>query len=278
MPTTRRRRRSAEEDDEPRRKRPRREKEEKSGLSVKTYSGLNERRMASKSGGANDKIYLIADKTVTVQFMTDPDGFLEYDIHGFRESGAWKFVPCAGDDCPLCEDEDRDVSRTAYRFAAVAWDCNRKQLGVIEGPNSLSMRILKRYKSLANLGKERLFTKKTWDITRLDTKPIQYDVDTGSMPSQKVPSDKTIDLKKWVQKEMERYYGDDMPGSDSNAKRRTSLDDDEADDDDDEKVYTRTELKTMEPRALKKLARSLDIDITGLNSRSIINAIIEEQE
>ena len=64
----------------------------------------------------------------------------------------------------------------------------------------------------------------------------------------------------------------------SDGKRKTSLDDDDDDGDDDDETYTRSELKAMQPRQVKKIARGLDIDTEGLNNRSIINAILEEQE
>ncbi len=83
---------------------------------------------------------------------------------------------------------------------------------------------------------------------------------------------------RWVQKEMQRYYGDDMPGASTDTKRRTSLDDDDDDSSEDDESYTRTELKAMTPRALKKVAIDLDLDIADMSTRSIITAILEEQE
>ena len=279
MAVARRRRRPAEDEDEAPR-RPRRAREEpkeepkNEGLSVKTYSGLSEKRMAAKSGGNNSKIFMMADKPVTVQFLTAPDKFLEYDLHCFKESGGWKFVPCAGEECPLDQDEDREVSKTTYTFAALAWDCTRKQVGIIEGRNGLAMRIMKKYK----MSPEK-FLKRTWEITKLDILPKgQFDVEMSEEPYTTVPKDKWIDLEDWVQKEMQRYYGDDMPGASTDTKRRTSLDDDDDEPAEDDESYSRTELKAMTPRALKKVAIDLDIDVADMSTRSMITAILEEQE
>ena len=74
----------------------------KKGLSVKTYSGLNKKRYEQKGGGGN-RVILKPGETVALQFLHEPDSFVEFDMHRFKEGGNWSYVPCLGDDCPLCE-------------------------------------------------------------------------------------------------------------------------------------------------------------------------------
>lgn len=92
----------------------------KKGLSVKTFKGLDKKRMESKGGGANAgaRVILKDGDTIPLQFAVDPTDFTEFEIHQWQEDGRWHNVPCLGDGCPLCDDESESKSKTKYRFAA----------------------------------------------------------------------------------------------------------------------------------------------------------------
>jgi hypothetical protein len=224
------------------------------GLSPTIYKGLNETRM--RKGSNTPRLILKQGDTATVQFITSIKDFREYDMHSFQERNRWMYVPCAGDGCPLCEDEDPDVSKVSYRFCCNVWVPKEKKVLVLEGPKDLSGRIALRYK-----GNKKAFRKRMYDVSKLKTTPVSYDVERSDGRTIDPDSVELIDLDKFIMDEMERYFGDSTPKPVKGG--RSSLDDDDDDDDEDadDDEYDMEELLDMEASEVRAIAKGLGIKI-----------------
>lgn len=233
------------------------------GLSVKTFGGLNEKRYTK--GQSVDRVTFKKGETVTVQFVAPIDDsaqWKEIDQHQFQDDG-WKYVPCLGDDCPLCDDEDRDVSKTSYRFFTNVYDFSQKRFAVLEGPKDLSSRIARKFKQ-AEKRKKGKFLKTVYDVSKLDQSPVTYEVDIeDDRKPVTVDPKKLIDLDAYIQGQAKRYFGDDMPSEGSKKKkggkdkRKSSLDDDEDYIEDEE--YDEDDLDDMSDKEIKSIAKGMKI-------------------
>lgn len=243
------------------------------GLSAKVYSGLSKSRIAQRAASNTPRLILDKGQTKTIQFLDSPATMKEYDTHSFREKGGWKYVPCLEGKCPLCEDEEREVSKTSYRFLANVWSFKDKKVVVLEGGVELSEKILSRFDR-----KKKFFMKRTWDITKMSGERVTYDIDQGEKAVLKDTSDlKLYDLDDYIAAQLQRYYGTDVP--DTSKAKRTSLDDD---DDADEDEYDEETLEEMSSKELKKVARSLGVSLTNkdgdpASSKLLIKRILKEQ-
>lgn len=241
------------------------------GLSPMLHKGLNDKRMASGSGN-NMAVRYKTGETIEAQFAVDPDDFLEYDLHRFQsgkgKNAKWNYVPCAGEGCPLCDDEDPEVSKTTYRFAAPIWSFADKEMKVLEGPKTLAQQIGRKFKR-AEKKKKGSFVKKTYDISKLDTVPVSYETEEGDSKPVDLKGKTLPDLTAFVTSQMTRYYGDDMTDT-----RKSSLDDEDAQDD----TFSKKELKAMSPKKLAKAAAAVGVKVKkGAEDSEIIAAILEEQ-
>lgn len=198
------------------------EKSKGKGLNPKLFSGLDKKRIEKKSSGNfGQRVNLGKGTTLPLQFTGTPedgDHFMEFDIHVWQE-GTWNYVPCAGDDCPLCSDEDEGRRKTSYRFIASVYNHKEKKIQVLEGPKDLAQRIFYKYSR-----KPEKFIDRVYDITKFPTQPISYGVDVGDddpLKASVLKKETPIDLAAYVKGEMERYYGNlDTP-------KASALDDDE---------------------------------------------------
>lgn len=243
-----------------------------SALKPQIFKGINKNRLSSMGKSNFPRVKIKDDETVTLVFLTDLSGFREFDQHQWREGGSWKYVPCAGKSCPLCEDEDEDVSKTRYRFCANVYNCGDKEVQILDGPGTMAQRIaLKAEKRKKN------FLKLAWDITRLSTTPTSYDVDQSDDDVPKKAKDaKLLDLDAYIAEQMTRYFGEDIPKGGS----KSALDDD--DDDADEDEYTKSDLKNMSRKELVRVAKDMkvktkDSDGDPLEESAIIKRILKKQ-
>lgn len=246
------------------------------GLSVRTFGGLNKKRYTKKSGGGDRVQFDEKKPTVCLQFVApidDADWWVEIEQHVFREDGKWNYVPCLGEGCPLCEDEDSDVSKTSYRFFTCVWNFKTKRYEILEGPKDMSGRIAFRYEK-----KKKSFLSRTWDVTRMDTTPVSYDVESGDKAAIKIDKKKLIDVGKYIDAAAKRYFGDDMPTG--KTPKRSALDDDDYDEDDE---YDEDELLEMDKGEVKDIAKSLGIklkdkDDEPRSKKTLIKLILKRQE
>lgn len=256
------------------------------GLSPRTFKGLNKKRMEKKGGNFN-RIVLKQGDTKTVQFLDGIEEFLEYENHAFKDGSRWQYVPCAGDDCPLCADEDHEVSKTGYRFCANVYSFEDKKVLILEGPKDLAGRVAGRYERVAKKGGS--WTKLTWDVSKLPTTPVSYDVERADDRPVRLDGLERHDLEEYVTGEMVRYFGDDMPTAKSGKPGPSSLDDDDDWDDededefDDEEAYTEDELLAMKPSELGEAAEEVGLSMKGKkitkdNRKKLIAAIIRKQQ
>lgn len=197
------------------------------GLSPKTFGGLNKKRMEKKQSGGGRRVQLRQGDTLPVQFLGKPDNedaFIEFEIHNFQEDGRWYYVPCAGDDCPLCQDDDDKRRRTSYRFATNVWDHKEGKVKILEGPKDLAGRIFYRFERAPEK-----FLKRVWEVSKFPTTPVSYSLDLAEEKAVSLAKQKAMDLEDYLVKEMEAYYGEDMPSA-------SALDDDDDDDLDDDDI------------------------------------------
>lgn len=247
------------------------------------FGGLNKSRYAKKGVGA-DRIQLGQGDSGTFQFVapiTDEKMWKEIWQHQFNDGG-WKYVPCLGDDCPLCDDDERDVSKTTYRFFTVVWDSKEKKLAVLEGPKDLSGRIARKF-SKAEKRKKGSFLTQTYEITKLKTTPVSYEVDEGGKKAVSIDLKKAPDLDAYIEDQKLRYFGDDLPKSKKGKKKepkRTALDDD---DDAQEDGYDEEELEEMDWSDLKKYAKQLGVKLVDKDGEkrkrpALIKLILKKQD
>lgn len=232
------------------------------GLTPQVFSGLNRKRMAKGTGG--NRCQVPQGTTVTVMILDTPDEMMEFNQHQFRDGGKWNYVPCAGDNCPLCQDDDEDVRKIHYRFITNVYNMASKQVEILEGPKSLSGRIMQRYDSIFKKKKKvskanAAFLAKVYDISKLKTTPVEWDVETADddrLSESKYEKLKKFDLKKDIEASMERYFGDGVPAGGS----KTALDDDDEEDEDyEEDEYDEDDLEEMDRAAVVKIAKGLGI-------------------
>lgn len=245
------------------------------GLSPKTFRGLNKKRMEKKGGNFN-RVVIKQGDSVVVQFLEPIEEFVEYENHSFRDGARWQYVPCAGDDCPLCADDDPDVSKTGYRFCCNVYNFKEKKVQILEGPKDLAGRIAHRYERRA-----KSWLKRTWEISKFPTTPVSYDVESADDRPVRPDGLERHDLMKYITDEMLRYFGDDIP-SPSKGGGPSSLDDDWDDEEDsfDDDEYTKEDLLDLGPAALKEAAESVGVSvkkITKENRKKVISAILKKQ-
>lgn len=253
------------------------------GLTPQTFGGLNASRYKKKSG-FGDRLQLKQGDSADVQFVapiSDQDQWKEISQHQFQDRGKWNYVPCLGDDCPLCDDDDRDVSKTTYRFFTNAYSFKDKKVVIVEGPKDLSGRIARKF-GRCEKRKKGSFLKKTWEISKLATTPVSYEVEEADRKVVTIDPKQLVDLDAYIKAEAERYFGDDMPTtSGKKESKRTALDDD--DDEADEDFYDEEELEEMEWADLKRYAKQLGVKLVDKEGEkrkrpALIRLILKKQD
>jgi len=217
-------------------------------------------------------------ETCTVQFLSKPEDFTEFETHSWSDGSRWNFVPCAGDECPLCQDEDSDKRKKSYRFACLVYSFRDKAVKVLEGPKDLAGRIFFRYER-----KPTMFTKRTYEITKLATTPVSYDFAVGeddlvSAATLKKASEK-VSVDEYLELELKAFYGNELPeASGKGLAEEPDEDEDEDEDEDDETEevsYSLGDLRKMKIAKLTEIAEELDIDVDDMDKTDIIEAIVE---
>lgn len=233
------------------------------GLNPKLYNkGLSKKRMAK--GSAGNRLRIKQGETAPVMFLETPEDMQEFDQHQFRDGNNWQYVPCAGEECPLCDDEDGDRSNTRYRFCCNVYSLKERRVLILEGPKDLSSRIMFRYERSPEK-----FMKRVFDITMMDTQPVSYSVDRADEDPVRTTDlkKKRHDKSKYIREQMERFYGEKMPN-------RSSLDDDDEDSD----SFTKSELMEMDKKELKSVAKEFGIKTADRTRKEIVKRILKAQE
>jgi hypothetical protein len=123
------------------------------------------------------------------------------------------------------------------------------------------------------------FLKKTWDISKMATTPVSYDVEGGDDNPVQIKTAKLIDLDKYIDGEAKRYYGDSMPTA--KGKGKSALDDDDDDAEDDE--YDQDDLEAMSPKRIKRIAKEMKIKTVNpktdepRSTKTLIKLILKKQ-
>lgn len=232
------------------------------GLSVKTYSGLNEKRMQQKSGG--NRVVIEKGSTIPVQFLQKVSEFVEFDQHSWQEGGQWWYVPCTGDEtCEPCQSEDEKKRKKGYKFLANVFNLKERKVQILEGPKTLATQIFYKYQR-----KPVAFLKRVYDITKFPTNPISYNFELAEEQAVKTAGLKLLDLNDYLDSQLDRYYGEggEAPAKGgANSLDDTEYDEDEeydGDDDDDLLAYGEEadEGDRDAIRHLTKLAKQNDLD------------------
>lgn len=246
----------------------------------KVFGGLHKDRYEKRARGA-DRLELQQGDSAVVQFVapiTDEKFWKEIDQHQFQDKG-WRYVPCLGEGCPLCDDDDKDVAKTTYRFFTVVWDFKEKRLAVAEGPKDLSGRIGRRYEGLKKKGKEDTFLKKTYLVSKNKTTPVSYDIETDDKKPVKIDLSKAPDLDAYIEDQKVRYFGEDLPKATKKKGKgkkgqKTALDDDAAEDDE----LTKDELNDLSDKKLTAYAKEVGIKKPDVSDRKgLIKQILKKQ-
>jgi hypothetical protein len=256
---------------------PKNKKSNSKGGMARVYKGLNKARYTQK-GGSGNRVMMKESQTVPLQFLTDPSGFVEYDEHQFKVGGQFSYVPCIGDDCPLCDDEDRDISKSRYTMLANVYNLKEKKVQILKGGKDLAGKIMLRFER-AEKKKPGTFLKRVFDITPMPGAFRTYDVAVAEEDPVKIANLTAFDLEEEVEKSIKEYYGDNLPDGSSKSSLDSDDDDDDDDEDEDEKsVHTEAELKKLKIKDLRAIADELDIDHEDVAKADLIAAILEEQD
>lgn len=206
----------------------------KKGLSAKFAKGLNKKKIKQK--GTGKVLFIKKGSTVPVQFLQTPEDFIEYEVHSWQEGGDWIYVPCTGKGCPQCGDEEEKYNKKAYRMATNIYNLENKQVQILQGPKDLAGRILYRYER-----KPASFLKRVFDVTKFDGNPVTYQFELAEEKPASTKGLKLHDLEKYLEEELVRFYGDDVPSpedledddDDTEEEEDNGEDEDEDEDDDD---------------------------------------------
>lgn len=249
------------------------------GLSVQTFAGLNKKRLAAAaSGGGGQRVKLVAGTPIPLQFLTTPAEFKEYRTHSFREDGSWTYVPCLGKKiCPLCKNEEEDVSKTSYRFCANVYNVAEKKVQILDNGSEMAQQIFYRWER-----SPKKFLKKLYEASRFDGKRTSYEVipaeeQDDALDEKALKKLKLHDLQAYIDDGAKRYYGDELPEEDAlddDDDDESDDDDDDADSDDDEDDDDDGEdLDDMGVSELKKKAKELGIKPVPSTKPKLIKAI-----
>lgn len=209
------------------------------GLTPKTFQGMSRTKVMAGGGGGTGaykhRVKMKKGTSHVLQFITGLDEFLEYEQHVFRDDeGRWRFVPCGGEDCPLCHDEREDVARTSYSFACLVWNFREKRVMILAGGKKLGLKIYQKWEKCGANANARIrnkkFVQRVYEITALPTNPADWIVDLEPDVRPKDPKilqaqakkKDAPDLEAYVKEEMEFYFGNSMP-------KASSLDEDDED-------------------------------------------------
>lgn len=263
------------------------------GGKVKSIAGL--KTSMKKGGGAGYLSRVPADGSLTVRFLTEPIGWIEYWEH---YDSVRKFYPCT-DDCPGCLEGDRP----SQRYLANAVDVSETRVIPLVMPKTMAASVLKKYEKYGTL------LDRDYELTRsgqgYDT---EYEVTPEIPTNMKLDRFDLLDLWEILEGQLgmaddasdDDDDDDDVPAPKAKAKRAPVAEDDDdddveddddiEDDEDDDEVdaddedgdtYTREDLEGLGLRELKKVAQEAGwsaADLKGLDADAIIDTILGEDD
>lgn len=259
------------------------------GGKIKSIAGL---KSSLKKGGSGYLTRVAADSALTVRFLTEPTGWVNYWEH---YDDVRKFFPCT-DDCPGCLEGDRP----SQRYLANALDVAETRVVPLVMPKTMAASVLKKYEKYGTL------LDRDYELTRsgqgFDT---DYDVTPESPSKMNIDRYDLLDLWELLEGQLATADGDDedeaddVPAPKAKAKKRPEPvdedddDDDDVDEDDDEDdeaddedaddedgdAYTRDDLDGLGLRELKKIARDAGweaSDLKGMDVDALVDLILGE--
>ncbi len=267
------------------------------GLSVLTFGGLNAENYTAGVGLGDRLKFEKKGKEYPVQFTGEPDNeklFVEFFQHQFRDKQGWRYVPCLGEDCPLCSDEEEEVRKRRYRFVTNVYSFRDKKVVIWEGPKDAATRIGRRYESVmkaikaAGGGKKKEgkkgkkggdvvpFLERVYGITQNDVSPVTYDVAVLEDQPVKIDPKDLHDLHRYINSAAERFYQGKPAASKKSDKKKgkSALDAGPTQED----SFTEEQLKGLSEKKLIKAAKSFEIDTDGVDPAKLIKKILKAQK
>lgn len=206
-------------------------KRDEDSILVPTTGGL--KKKSFKRRGEDNRTRIKEGETIPVQFSCMPTNkklFKEFRAHSWREGkNKFSWVPCLGEDiCPLCDDDDPDISKDSYAFITPIYNFKTKKYEILRGGANMAGKISIRFEKLKKVGKEKRWLTKAWDIMAIPAAFTDYDVSQSDTKKViELDESKLLDLDKWLLDRLHEHYGDELPSA-------SSLDDDEDEDDEDD--------------------------------------------
>ena len=252
------------------------------GGKVKSIAGL--KSSLKKGSGAGYLSRVPADGALTVRFLTEPTGWVNYYEH---YDAVRKFYPCS-DDCPGCLEGDRP----SQRYLANAVDVAEGRVIPLVMPKTMAASVLKKYEKYGTL------LDRDYELTR-SGQGFDTDYEVTPEPPSKMNLDRfdALDLWELLEGQLDMADNseadsddeddaDDVPAPMS-KKRAVAPQDkeddvDDEDDEDDEDVdgaYTRDELEAMGLRELKAIAKESGwsvADLKGLDVDALVDLLLGE--
>lgn len=175
--------------------------------SAKTFKGIKKKNLEKKAFG--DAVFVPKTGILSVQFLDGPDQWDEYYTHIWQEGATWKFVPCTmEEDCELCNHEDSKIKRQNYQFAAHILNIDEKKVQILTGPKALAARLFAKFERSEETASGS-FVKRVWDLSRLED--AGYDVERSEKKAINPKGMSRPDIDKYLEDQMNRYYGDNKP-------------------------------------------------------------------
>lgn len=245
-----------------------------------------------KKGGAGYLTRVPKDGSMTVRFLTEPEGnWVEYMEH---YNADFNFFPCVEGDCVGCENQ-KDGDYPSKRFLANALDVEEGKVVPLVLPKTLAAALMRRYDRYGTL------TDRDYTLMRTgDGFDTTYDVEAEAPTKVNVKRYDLLDLEEALEKQLPGAEVDDededdepeIPAKKFGGKKRRPApepedeDDDVEDDEDDEEEvdepeWTRDSLDGKSLRELKRIAHDngyKPVDTKGLDVDALIDLIVGDDE
>jgi hypothetical protein len=170
------------------------------------------------STGAGRLQWIPANGSITVRFLTEPDGWANYLEH--YDKGIRSYFPCTGDnDCEGCKARGEDDWAPSSRYLANALDTEKDRVVALKLPKDLVTRLVARYEKYDTL------MDRDYELSRIGTGKDDtfYDATPEPASARKLTKYQLVDLEDVLQ---DAYNAVWNPTG--------AVDDPAADDDDDE--------------------------------------------
>ncbi len=257
---------------------------------TKIKRGADREKILAERSGA-EFILKKGEPPLTFQAYTDDeDGWIEATRHvwSVNRDGKkfWNFIPCAGEDCPMCEDEET-YGRPGKVNIVPVYNVKEDKAGYVTLGSKQARLFLNAMDQCAN-GKYGSFTERVWTFSRVETKPIDYslkqDEKRDTKPLKSLPAAIT---EKQINEDLNIKLNWFLDSVNFSAPKNFTNDDEEPNEDDDDEIiddegdfegYEVTELKAMykeDKDEFKNIAKQYGVSLSGKKLLEVCEEISE---